>query len=107
MTTLVQILKPYQSAEGLLNGGDVVGLSDSLAATLVTANIAVEYDAGSGAGVATASGFRGIGASETPSQYAAAGGMLGSQAISAAIEGFLGGDNVTIVHGIAVPNSLL
>lgn len=107
MTTLLQILKPYQSAGGLLNAGDVVGLSDSLAATLVAANIAVEYDAGSGAGVSTTSAFRGIGAGGTPTEYAAAGGMLGSQAISAAIEGFLGGDNVTIVHGIAVPNSLL
>ena len=107
MTTLVKMLTSYQSTEGLLNGGDVVGLSDSLAATLVAESIAVEYDAGSGAGVPTTSAFRGIGAGETPTQYAAAGGMLGSQAISAAIEGFLGGDNVTIVHGIVVPNSLL
>jgi hypothetical protein len=106
MTTLVQMLQPYQSAGGLLNAGEVAGLNDALAATLVAANIAVEVDKGSGTGVPTTSAFRGIGAGETPAAYQAAGGTLGSQAISAAIEGFLGGDNVTIVHGIAVPNSL-
>jgi hypothetical protein len=105
MTTLVQMLQPFYSTEGLLNAGDVVGPSDSLAATLVAENIAVEYDAGSGAGVPTASLFRGQLASETDAQFVAAGGDPGNENPSAAIQGFQG--DVTIIRGIAVPNSLL
>jgi hypothetical protein len=105
MTTLVKILQTYASTEGLLNGGDICGLPASLATQLIAANIAVEYDAGSGSGTPTTSPFRGIGEGETPAQYSAAGGTLGDQQISAAVEGFLGGADVTIVDGHAQPNS--
>jgi hypothetical protein len=101
MTTLVEILQPFNSIEGLLNPGDVVGLPDTLAVTLVASRVAVEVDKGAGTGVPVASAFRGILARETPAQYAAAGGTLGDQAVSAAVEGFLGGDNVVIVKGHA------
>ena len=102
MTTLVQMLQPFYSTEGLLNGGDVVGLDDALAATLVAKNIAVEIDKGSGAGVPTTSPFRGQGEGETDAQYEAAGGSSGNLNPSAAIQGYEG--DTTIVRGRAVPN---
>jgi hypothetical protein len=104
-TTLLQIQRPYYSPSGLINPGELIGVDAATAADLVAAGTAVEYDAGSGAGVPTASPFRGIGEAETPAQYAAAGGTLGDQKTSAAIQGFLGGDSVTIVDGRSVPNS--
>ena len=61
---IVQILKRYSSAGGLLNPGEIVGVDSGLAASLI-AYIAVEYDAGDGAGTPLASPFRGQIASET------------------------------------------
>jgi hypothetical protein len=103
MTTLVQILTPYQSAGGWLNPGEIAGFPDALAATLVSSGVAQEYNAGDGAGVPLASPFRGQIASETDAQFVAAGGNPDNENPSAAIEGYQG--NVTIVDGHAVPNS--
>jgi hypothetical protein len=103
--TLLQALKQYNSSGGLINAGDVFGTDASTAAALIAAGTAQLYNAGSGSGTPTTSAFRGILASETRAQYATAGGTLGDQPVSAAVEGFLGGADVTIVDGRAVPNS--
>jgi hypothetical protein len=100
---LLQMLQPYFSTAGMINAGEIVGFPSALAATLVANSVAVEVDEGDGAGVVLANPQRGILASETPAQYAAAGFTLGDQAVSAAIQGFLGGDNVTIIDGHAQP----
>jgi hypothetical protein len=105
MTTLVQILKPFYSTEGLLNSGDVVGLPDATATAMVAAGTAVEVDEGAGAGTPTTSPFRGQIASETDAQFVAAGGSSGDENPSAAIQGFQG--DVTTIRGRAVPNSLI
>jgi hypothetical protein len=106
-TEIIQILTAWHSPAGLINPGEIIGVDSATAATLIADGVAVEYTTSAGAGVPVASAFRGIGEAETPAQYAAAGGTLGDQQISAAVQGFLGGDNVTITDGIAVPNSLL
>lgn len=82
---IVQILKRYSSAGGLLNPGEIVGVDSGLAASLIAQNIAVEYDAGDGAGTPLASPFRGQIASETDAQFIAAGGSSGNENPSAAI----------------------
>jgi hypothetical protein len=97
------MLQPFYSTSGLLNQGDIAGLSDALAAQLVAHSIAAEYDAGSGAGVVTASPMRGQGEWETDAQYEAAGGSSGNLNPGAAIQGVEG--ETTIVRGRAVPNS--
>ena len=99
MTTSVRLTTNYYSPEGLLNAGETVGLADALATQMVAAGTAVLVNGGT----PTASAFRGILASETAAQYATAGGTLGAQKVSAAIEGFTGA--TTIVDGRAVPNS--
>jgi hypothetical protein len=104
-TTLVKILTPYASSEGLLNGGDICGLDSALASTLITAGTAVEYNAGSGSGVALANPQRGLGEGELASAYTAAGFTVGAQTESAAIQGYDG--SVTIIDGRAIPDSLL
>jgi hypothetical protein len=101
---IVQILQPYFSQGGLLNPGDICGLDSVLAATLIASGTAAEYTTSAGAGVPTASPFRGIGAGETPAAYQAAGGAANTTP-SAAVEGFLGGSFVNIVDGRAVPNA--
>jgi hypothetical protein len=102
---LVRLLQSYYSTSGLLNAGESVGLIDALATQMVAAGTAVLIDDGAGSGVPTTSAFRGILASETPAQYATAGGTLGAQPVSAAIQGFIGGADVTIINGHAQPNS--
>ena len=97
------MLQPYFSAAGMINAGEVCGFPSALAAELVAANVAVEYNAGSGTGTPTASPFRGQIASETDAQFEAAGGSSGDLNTSAAIQGFQG--QVTIVAGRNVPNS--
>jgi hypothetical protein len=102
--TLVEIIsQPYYSPAGIVNAGEICGLPDAVATALIAAGGAVLYNAGSGAGAPTASPFRGIGEAETPSEYEAAGGTLGDQTVSAAIQGYIG--ETTIVDGRAVPDS--
>jgi len=98
------MLQPYYSQGGLLNAGDVVGLSSTLATQLVANGAAVLYNAGAGSGTPTTSPFRGIGAGETPAAYQAAGGAANTTP-SAAVEGLLGGSFVAIVDGHARPNA--
>jgi hypothetical protein len=106
MTKLVEILgQPYYSPAGIVNPGELCGLPDAVATALIAAGGAALHDSGAGSGTPTASPQRGILASETPAQYAAAGGTLGDQQVSAAIEGYLGGADVTIVDGHARPSS--
>jgi hypothetical protein len=101
--TLIQFLTAHVGPGGLYNPGDLAGVDSAVATTLMANGVAQTYNAGDGAGVATASPFRGIGEAETPSEYEAAGGTLGDQTVSAAIHGYIG--ETTIVDGRAVPDS--
>jgi hypothetical protein len=100
---LVEFLQPYYGPDGLHNSGEVAGLSSAVATALIAAGSAVEYNAGGGAGVPTASPFRGQGEWETDAQYEAAGGSSGNLSPSAAIQGYESA--VSIVRGRAVPDS--
>jgi hypothetical protein len=99
--TSIKVLQPYFSPQGLINAGETIGVSAAVATAMVAAGTAVLVNDGT----PTTSPFRGILASETQDQYATAGGTLGDQQISAAVEGFLGGADVTIVDGHAQPVS--
>jgi hypothetical protein len=103
MTKLVEILAPYYSPGGLLNAGELVGLPDAVATALIAAGGAALHDSGAGSGTPTASPFRGQLASETNSQFVAAGGDPGNENPSGAVQGFQG--NTTIVKGRAQPLS--
>ena len=102
MTTLVQILKAYNSPAGLLNPGDVVGLPDATATAMVTAGKAALYNDGA---VEAQSYTRGLGAGELPSSYTALGFTLGEQVPSPAVQGYLG--ETTEIFGRAVPNAFV
>jgi hypothetical protein len=103
-TTLIQFLQRYAGQDGLKNPGEIAGYDSVTATALISSNIAVAYNAGSGAGTVVPAGFtRGQIASETDAQFEAAGGSSGNLNPSAAVQGYEGA--VSIVRGRAVPDS--
>ena len=101
-TTVVQFLKSANAANSFYTAGDVAGFSSSLAATLVSNGVCVEFNAGSGAGVVVPAGSEAQEAWETTAAFTAR-NPDGTPNPSAAIHGYEG--ETTIVRGRAVPNS--
>jgi hypothetical protein len=104
-TTIIQILQPYYTPNGLINPSEIIGVDSATATALIANGTAVEYTTSAGAGVPVANPQRGLGEGELASAYTEAGFTVGAQVESAAIQGYDG--SVTITDGRAIPNRLV